>query len=85
MIEQHLEALSCNSDVNQYPSSTTHLCRYLAENYEDEFMTTGGGSSLTFSGQMLSIETASMMNDVGLNISQLCLFLKNNNSTTNPK
>ena len=44
---------------------------YLAENYEDEFIATAGNSGLIFSGQMPAIETASMLSDVGLNISQL--------------
>ena len=33
-IEQTLKILSCYSN-NYYPSSTIHLCRYLADNYED--------------------------------------------------
>ena len=39
-IEQTLKALSCTSDNNYHPSSTINLCRYLAENCEDEFITT---------------------------------------------
>ena len=50
--EQTLEALSCNSDDNYHPSSTINICRYLAENYEDEFITATGDSGLTFPGQM---------------------------------
>ena len=43
-IEQTLEYLSCNSDDNYHFSSTILLCRYLAENYKDEFITTTNGS-----------------------------------------
>ena len=32
-------------------------------------MTAAGGSGLSFSGQMSAVETTSMMNDIGLNIS----------------
>ena len=49
-IEQTLKALSCNSDINYCPSSTIHLCRYFAENCEDEFITTASDSDLIFSG-----------------------------------
>ena len=48
----------------------------LAENYEDEFIAAAGVSGLIFSGQMSADETASMMSDVGLNISQLGILLK---------
>ena len=48
-IGQTLEALSYNSNGNYHPSSTIHVCRYLAENYEDEFITAAGDSDLTFS------------------------------------
>ena len=41
----------------------------LAENYEDEFIAAAGDSSLTFSGQMSAIKSASVMSDVGLKIS----------------
>ena len=53
-----------------------NLCRYLADNYEDECISTAGDSGLTFSGQMSAVVTASMMSDVGLNISQLCILLR---------
>ena len=49
LMEQNLKVLSCNSDNNYHPSSTIDLCRYLAENYEDEFIAAGGDSGLTFS------------------------------------
>ena len=68
-IENTLKSLSCDSDNNYHPSSTMNLCRYLAENYEDKFMTAAGDSGLSFSGQMPAVETTSMMNDIGLNIS----------------
>ena len=42
---------------------------YLAENYEDEFITAAGDSGLTSSDQMSAVKTASMMSDVGFNIS----------------
>ena len=75
-IEKTLKALSCNIDDNYHPSSTINLCRYLAENYEEEFISAAGDSGLTFSGQMSAVETASMMSDVGLNISQLRILLR---------
>ena len=59
-IEQTLKALSCNIDDNYHPSSTIILCRYLADNYEDELISTAGDSGLTFSGQMSAVETASL-------------------------
>ena len=68
-IEQTLKSLSCNSDNNYHPSSTINLCRYLAENYEDKFITAAGDSGLLFSSQMSAVETASLMSDVCLNIS----------------
>ena len=49
-IAKTLKALSCNIDDNYHPSSTIHLCRYLADNYEDEFISAAGDSGLTFSG-----------------------------------
>ena len=75
-IEQTLKALSCNIDDNYHPSSTINLCRYLAENYEDEYISATGDSGLTFSGQISVVETASLMSDVGLNISQLRILLR---------
>ena len=42
--EQTLEALSCNSDDNCHPSSTINVCRYLAENCEDEFISAASDS-----------------------------------------
>ena len=75
-IEHTLEALSCNSGDNYYPSRTINLCRYLVENYKDEFITAAGDCGLIFSGQVSSVETASMMSDVGLVISQLRILLR---------
>ena len=75
-IEKTLKALSCNIDDNYHPSSTINLCRYLADNYEDEFISAAGDSGLTFSGQMSAVETASLMSDVILNISQLHILLR---------
>ena len=69
-IEHILEALSSNSDDSYYFSSIIHLCCYLTETYEEEYISTTGNSGLTFSGQMLAVETVSMMSNVGLNISQ---------------
>ena len=75
-IEKTLKALSCYSDNNYHPSSTINLCRYLADNYEDKFIIAASDSGLTFSGQMSAVETASMMSNVGLNISQLHIILR---------
>ena len=75
-IEQTLKSLSCNSDNNYHSSGTMNLCRYIVENYEDAFITAAGDSGLLFSGQMSAVETASMMSDVGLNISQLRILLR---------
>ena len=74
--EQTLKALSCNGDNNFHPSSTIYLCRYLAENYEDEFITAAGDSSLSFSGQNPAFETASMISDLSHNTSQLHILLR---------
>ena len=67
-IQQNLEALSCNSDDNYHLSSTIHLCRYFAENYEDEFIIYTGNSSLTFFVQISAVKTASMMSHTGFDI-----------------
>ena len=53
-----------------------YLCRYIVENYEDEFKTAAGDFGLTFYGQISAVETASIMSDVGLNISQLRILLR---------
>ena len=75
-IEQTLKVLSYNSDNNYHLSSTINGCRYLADNYEDGFISAAGGSGLTFSSQMSAVETTSMISDVDLNISQLCILLR---------
>ena len=74
--EQTLEILSYNSDDSDHSSSTINLCRYLAEKYEEEFISATRDSGLTFSGQMSADETASMMSDVDLNIYQLRIILR---------
>ena len=51
-------------------SSLINVCHYIAEYYEDEFVSAASDSGLTFSGSMSDIETASMMNDIGINILQ---------------
>ena len=76
VMEQSLEAQSCNSDDNYYYSSTISLCRYFVESYEDEFITPTGDSGLIFSGQISPVETASIMSDIGLNLSQLHILLR---------
>ena len=48
---------------------------YLTENYEDEFKAAASDSGLT-SGQMPVVEITSMMNDIGLNISQFRIHLR---------
>ena len=48
----------------------------LLENYEDEFISATGESSLIFLGQMPAVETASLLSDIGLNISQLRIILR---------
>ena len=47
-----------------------NLCCYLAENYEDEFITATGDSCLTFSSQISAIKTNSITSDVDLSIYQ---------------
>ena len=69
LLKKTFKVSSCDIDDNYHPSSTIHLCRYLVDNYEDEFISAAADSGLTFSGQISAIETASLMSDVGLNIS----------------
>ena len=52
------------------------MCRYLTEDYEDEFKASAGYSGLKFSSQISAVEIGSMMSDVGLNISQLRILLR---------
>ena len=75
-IGKTLKALSCNIDDKYHPSSTINLYRYLADSYEDEFISAADDSGLIFSGQMSAVETASLMSDVGINISQLRILLR---------
>ena len=53
-----------------------NLCHYIAEYNKDEFVSAVGDLGLTFSGSMSTIETVSMMNDVGINILKLCILLR---------
>ena len=45
-IEHTLKVLSCNSNNNYHPSSAINVCRYLAENYKDEFKAATDDSDL---------------------------------------
>ena len=54
--EQTLEVLSYNRDDSYHSSSTINSCRYLARNYEEEFITAACDSSLEFSSQMSADE-----------------------------
>ena len=69
-----LVALSDNVEGNIL-SGLINLCHYIAEYYEDEFVSAAGDSGLNFSGSISAINTAIMMNDVGINISQLRILL----------
>ena len=66
-----LESLSNN--VEGTVSSSLIL---IAKYYIDEFTSVAGDSGLTFAGQISAIKTASMMNDIGINISQLRILLR---------
>ena len=57
-------------------SSLINVCHYIVECYKDKFVLAAGDSGLTFSGSISAIETTSMMNDVGINISPLCILLR---------
>ena len=80
-----LKALYCNSDNDYHLSSTTNLCSYLAKNYEDKFIAAVGDSGLTLYCQMSAVEPASMMSDVGLNISLRILRNKLDTKMFEPK
>ena len=54
--------------VGNITSSLINLFHYIAEYYEDEFVSVAEVSGLTLSGSMSYIKTASVMNDVGINI-----------------
>ena len=70
-------ALSDNIE-GKISSSLINLCHYIAEYYEDEFVSAAGDSGLTLSSSLSAIETTSIMNDVGINISQLRVLLRIN-------
>ena len=53
-----------------------NVCHYIAECCEDEFISAAGGSGLTFSSSIPTIETISMTNDIGINISRLRILLR---------
>ena len=49
---------------------------YITEFYKNDFISAAGDSGLAFSDQMSTIETASMMNGGGINITQLRVLLR---------
>ena len=51
-------------------------CHYIAEFYEEEYISAAGDSGLTFSDSMSVIESTSMINDIGINISQSRILLR---------
>ena len=69
MVQKKIIVLSSNSDDNYYSASIIHLYHYLAETYEDDFISATSDSGLTFSSQISAVETSSMMIDIRLNIS----------------
>ena len=75
LIHLMLKVLSDNVEEN-ISSRLIKLCHYISECYEDEFVSAAGDSGLTFSDSMCASETASMMNDVGINMSQLRILLR---------
>ena len=74
-VHQILEVLFNNLEGN-LSSSLINVYHYITECYKEKFISAAGNSGLTFSGQIPTIETVSMMNDVGINISQLCILLR---------
>ena len=70
-----LKVLSNNVEGN-ISSSLINLCHYIPVCYEDGFVSTAGDSGLTFSGSISTIETTSMMNDDGINISPFYILLR---------
>ena len=64
-ISSMLEVLYNNINSN-ISSSLINLCHYIAEFYEEEYISATSDSALTFSNSMSAIETASMINDVGI-------------------
>ena len=69
-VSEMLEALY-NNVYGNISSSLINLCHYISKFYEEEYISAAGDSGLILSGSMSAIETASMMNAVGINISQL--------------
>ena len=76
VIKLILDTISSINDDNNYSSSIIHLCRYLAKTYEYDFISAVGVTGLAFSGQISAVNSASMMSDIGLNISYLCILLR---------
>ena len=71
-MNQRLDNLSNN--VEMFLSSNVIIsCHYLANNFEDEFMSVAGDVGFNFSGQMSFVDTVSIMSDVG-KISLNCVF-----------
>ena len=73
-VNQSLDVLSNNTEKKLSPS-VINVCHYLADNFEDEFMSTANDVDLIFSSHMSSTWNVSMMSGVGLNISQLRILL----------
>ena len=63
-----LEALSNNIE-GSISSSLINLFPYLADCFENEFVSAAGDSDLLFSSSISTIITISMINDVDINIS----------------
>ena len=57
-------------------STLINLCHYIPVYYEDGFISAVGDSGLIFSDEMTTIETTSIMNDVGINILQLRILFQ---------
>ena len=57
-------------------SSLINLCHYIAEYYKDQFVSATSDSGLTLSSLMSTIDITSILNDVGINISQLRILLR---------
>ena len=53
-----------------------NLCHCIVESYEEYFISIAGDYSFTFSRQMSAIEIASILSNIDLNISQLCILLR---------
>ena len=57
-------------------SNLITLYHYITEYYEEELIPVAGDSGLTFSSPIATTETASMMHNVGVNISQLHILFR---------